>query len=149
MSVRVLVFDFDGVLSIPWTYPELPFPEVPLALKKLHEAGFKLCVASYNSNAQIAINQWGLQHLFTAIRARSNKVWEQHDKKNYNNDIHGDGVGSQNLDRFEISKAMNLETHFPIRNFYLLMMKKISTKLIVNYQMSKHIISLITMQDSL
>ncbi len=71
MSRKVNIFDFDGVLGVPWTHPEQPFPKVKEGLQKLHDAGKKLLLASYNPNVQVVMNRWGVRHLFSGIRARS------------------------------------------------------------------------------
>jgi hypothetical protein len=72
----MVVFDFDGVLAIPWTNPEKPFEIVPTVIKKLSDSGkYFLGVASFNPRAVIAIESWGLKHHFTSMRAGANHSW--------------------------------------------------------------------------
>ena len=73
--MSIYIFDFDGVLAIPWTQPEIPFPNVIVFLRDLHSTGKKLCLASYNPAAVRALESWGVSNLFTAMRAGSNKPW--------------------------------------------------------------------------
>lgn len=79
---KVLVFDFDGVLAITWTQPELHFPQIPSLVKKLSETHI-LCVASYNPRAIKAIEAWDLHHYFTCIRAGSNETWDGEYKEEF------------------------------------------------------------------
>jgi predicted HAD superfamily phosphohydrolase YqeG len=79
-NYKVIFFDFDGVIGVPWTHPESPFPNLSQNLQRLYDAGLKLCAVSYNPSVQVAINRWGMGHLFTAVRARSNQLWaDPHD----------------------------------------------------------------------
>ncbi len=35
MAKRLLIFDFDGVLSVKWTMPEKPLLQIPNTIKQL------------------------------------------------------------------------------------------------------------------
>ena len=83
---KVLVFDFDGVLAISWTQPELHFPQIPALVKKLSEK-YILCVASYNPRAIKAIESWDLHHYFKCMRAGANHVWEDEYKEEFRKDL--------------------------------------------------------------
>jgi HAD superfamily phosphatase (TIGR01681 family) len=85
-QMKVLVFDFDGVLAITWTNPELHFPQIPALLKALSKKHI-LCVASYNPRAKIAIEAWDLHHHFTCIRAGANHHWEGEYDENVRADL--------------------------------------------------------------
>ncbi len=73
---RRFVFDFDGVLSIPWSQPEKPFEQVPALIRLLHGQGHILTVASYNPRARVAVESWGLAECFHAFRSGANHDWE-------------------------------------------------------------------------
>jgi len=53
---KLLIFDFDGVLAIKWTNPELHYPQIPKIIQSLSEKHV-LGVASYNPNAETAIRR--------------------------------------------------------------------------------------------
>lgn len=72
---KVLFLDFDGVLAIKWTIPELHFPQIPSVLSDLREKGHLLCVVSYNPQAERAIREWNLYHYFEGVRAGCNQKW--------------------------------------------------------------------------
>lgn len=71
-----IVFDFDGVLAIPWTNPEKPFAQVPGLIKSLFDKGHRLSVASYNPRARLAIESWGIDGYFASIRSGADHDWE-------------------------------------------------------------------------
>ena len=76
MGKTLLVFDFDGVLAIPWTDPERPYDGIPAAIEKIHASGdYVLAVASYNPRAHAAIARWGLHKYFACIRCGANHGW--------------------------------------------------------------------------
>ena len=76
MGKSLLVFDFDGVLAIPWTNPERHYDQIPDAIKKIFESGdYVLAVASYNPLAHAAIVRWGLENYFSCIRCGANHSW--------------------------------------------------------------------------
>ena len=81
---KVIFLDFDGVLAIKWTIPELYFPQIPEVLSQLHTKGYILCVISYNPLAKEAIRRWDLDKFVTAIRAGCNQKWDG----NYSDAIH-------------------------------------------------------------
>lgn len=71
-----IVFDFDGVLAIPWSDPEKPFTQIPSLVRLLHARGYKLSVASYNPRARTAVESWGLGEYFASIRSGADHDWE-------------------------------------------------------------------------
>lgn len=71
-----LVFDFDGVLAIPWSKPEKPYVQVTELIRRLHREGYRLSVASYNPRARVAVRSWGLEHCFESFRSGADHDWE-------------------------------------------------------------------------
>lgn len=78
---KLIIFDFDGVLAIPWTYPEEHYPQIPQIIKDNSE--HLLCVASFNPRAYTAIKAWNLDHHFTAMRCGSNNIWNHDNVDEY------------------------------------------------------------------
>ena len=72
---EVLVFDFDGVLAIPYTHPEECYSDVVELMTMLKEE-YILCVASYNPRAEVAIESWGIRDLFSVVLCGANYVWK-------------------------------------------------------------------------
>ena len=92
----IKVLDFDGPICNPKTlkYHE----QIPEALKKDKENGYILCIASYNPSAKDTLQNWKLDHYFSAIRCGSNKHWSENYREKY-----GEGMrkSKQILDIFE------------------------------------------------
>ena len=87
MEKEVLVFDFDGVLSIPWSMPEKYYPQIPELLQNLSKKCI-LCVASYNPRAELAIRDyWKLDKYFTCMRSGANHTWNEFYNENYRKDL--------------------------------------------------------------
>jgi hypothetical protein len=63
----VIVFDFDDVLTGSKMIPEAYYEQIPMLLECL-VGKYRVCVASYNPRAKIAIESWGLLGKFDAIR---------------------------------------------------------------------------------
>jgi len=75
----LLVFDFDGVLAIPYTNPEEYYPQIPDIIKSLHTK-YILCVSSFNPRAKLVLEKWNLLQYFSAIRCGSNNNWDTYDE---------------------------------------------------------------------
>ncbi len=77
MSKRILiVLDFDGVLAVPYSKPERPFPQIPKLIHHLSELpNVDLAVASFNPDAKKCIEKWQIAHCFKAFRHGANYVW--------------------------------------------------------------------------
>jgi hypothetical protein len=69
------IFDFDGVLSMPYTMPEEYYKQIPNILSSFNITDVLCCVASFNPRAKLAIEQWKLDHHFIAFRSGSNDIW--------------------------------------------------------------------------
>jgi hypothetical protein len=75
--MKILVFDFDGVLAIPFTTPPIPFPGVIDLLKYLYKNNDTLLfLASFNAGACQALHAWGVAHFFSSMRYGSNDTWD-------------------------------------------------------------------------
>lgn len=86
--VHVHVYlDFDGVLAIPWSCPEIPFSKVPYLLKQLHKSKVVIHLTSFNPKAYLAIKRWGCDKYFTGIRAGSNESWNHNSLLYYTDDL--------------------------------------------------------------
>lgn len=75
MAKKLLVFDFDGVLSMMYTMPEKHYPQIPELLQYL-ENKYLLCVASYNPRAELSIKNWKLDKYFICMRVGANHIWD-------------------------------------------------------------------------
>jgi hypothetical protein len=85
----VLFIDFDGVLAIPYSNPEMPVPDLLNTLQTLQKDGrFLLCCASFNPRAFIALKRWKVHNMFHAIRVGCNDVWHHFDLSCYDNTLH-------------------------------------------------------------
>jgi len=73
---RIIILDFDGVLCIPYTHPEEPYPHMDALLAQLLAHEFTLCVASFNPLSRPALRRWGWFERFKAIRCGSNYHWD-------------------------------------------------------------------------
>lgn len=71
----ILFFDLDGCLAMNYTHPEQHYPSIKHTLQQLHDQGHILCLASFNPRAEIAVESWGIAHLFSAARAGCNWKW--------------------------------------------------------------------------
>lgn len=72
----VAVFDFDGVLAIPWSQPAQHYKIIPSLLKEMYDSGkYIICCASYNPSALKSIERWGLLKYFTCVRCGANFSW--------------------------------------------------------------------------
>lgn len=85
-SFVLKVFDFDGVLAIPWTHPECDYPQIKKDLLQL-PSNTICCVASFNPRAEIAIKGWGIDSRFLAFRSGSNHVWYEQYEQVYRSDM--------------------------------------------------------------
>jgi hypothetical protein len=75
-NLTLLIFDFDGVLARPYTFPKLCYEQIPSILEDLECTGeYIMAVASFHPRAESVIEDWGLSRHFHAIRAGSNTVW--------------------------------------------------------------------------
>ncbi len=79
---KLLIFNFDGVLAIKWTTPEEYFHQIPNLITKLSN-NYILCVASFNTRAQLIITNWGLENYFTCMRDVTNYNWTDIYKEPY------------------------------------------------------------------
>ena len=70
----LLVFDFDGVLAMPWYHPELPYDNVRELIRMVSKTHY-ICVASFNPRAKLAIDDWKQFYGYDAIRCGSNHHW--------------------------------------------------------------------------
>ena len=84
--MKLYIFDFDGVLAIPYTNPESYYKHIPTIIPNLSKDNY-LAVASFNLRAKIAVEEWGLLHYFKAIRYGSNSVWDNEYNDNYRKDM--------------------------------------------------------------
>jgi hypothetical protein len=71
----LLVFDFDGVLAIPYTDPEEHFDGIPSLIQECAKHA-DLAVASYNPLALRVVSRWGLDRFFVAGRAGYDYPWK-------------------------------------------------------------------------
>jgi hypothetical protein len=71
----IVLHDLDGVLAVPYTMPEQAYPSIKGTLHALHARGDILCAASFNPRGYMMLRAWGVEHLFTAIRAGCNAPW--------------------------------------------------------------------------
>lgn len=86
MAKRLLIFDFDGVLSVKWTMPEKPFLQIPNTIKQL-STDHVLAMASFNPRALLAITNWSMDQFFTCARYGSNIPWTGLYKESYRTDM--------------------------------------------------------------
>lgn len=70
-SRPVWVYDFD-VLSVKYSYPERPFPEVVDVLNEAMQRNY-VCVASFNPRAGLALQSWGV--VVDAMCSAANHFW--------------------------------------------------------------------------
>ncbi len=75
---KLFIFDFDGVLSIPYSEPEQHYPDVPSILKECSKHAH-IAIASYNPVALQVLHNWGLSHLIITGRAGYNHKWINYD----------------------------------------------------------------------
>lgn len=75
MTSRLVVVDFDGVIAIPYTDPEMHYPQIPELFANLKKENTTLCLASFNPRAKVAVESWGLAEHFTAMRHGANFTW--------------------------------------------------------------------------
>lgn len=101
---NVYVFDFDGVLAIPYSVPEKHYDQVPSLIKQLYDQGNILCMASFNPDSIESIERWGLMKYFTAVRGGCNFKWSGI-KSEYKDEIHR----NQLLKSTQIISMMNEE----------------------------------------
>ena len=88
-EIRAIAFDFDGVIAVPWTNPETPFPQVRALLNYLVKNNIKLAVTSFNPNAHTALAANDLLKYFDAVRAGCNHWWDYSAKSTvYQNNLH-------------------------------------------------------------
>lgn len=72
-----LILDFDGVLAIPNTHAEQPYPQAVNKIMELSKSPeIKLLMVSYNPKSKEAVKSWGIAKCFMGIRAGSNKPWD-------------------------------------------------------------------------
>ena len=76
MSINrdIYIFDFDGVLCIPYTKD--PYENVIDILLDLYEEGHYLFVASFNPEAKEILDNWNISYIFHDIRHGSNDKWD-------------------------------------------------------------------------
>ena len=74
-NTKLIVFDFDGVLAIPYTSPEKHYKHIPYLIKLLSKK-YILAIASFNPRAITVIKEWGIFDYFKIIRAGSNDHWD-------------------------------------------------------------------------
>lgn len=71
-----MVFDFDGVLVIPYTNPVKLYPQIIPLLDTLKNAKkYKLYVASFNPTAKKELERLGVLHYFEDVRCGANFDW--------------------------------------------------------------------------
>ena len=75
---KLIVFDFDGVLAIPYTNPEKHYEHIPYLIKLL-ASKYILAVASFNPRAINVLKEWGISDYFVTVRAGCNDHWEVYD----------------------------------------------------------------------
>lgn len=92
---RLYFLDMDGVLAIPYSMPEQPYAHTIVLLQSLHAAGHTLCAVSFNPRAYTVLRAWGVEHLFTAIRAGCNQPWSG-DKADYSDETHRIDISKSN-----------------------------------------------------
>ncbi len=86
--IRAIAFDFDGVLMIPWTYPEECFPQIRCILKHLVNNQISLAATSFNPHAWKALSNNDLLCHFQAVRAGCNVSWDYMNPAVYVNKTH-------------------------------------------------------------
>jgi len=79
---RLFIFDFDGVLSVPWSKPEVPYEQVPDSIRKLSENHI-LGMASFNPRANKALGVWKLDQYFSCARSGANCHWNGFYRQKY------------------------------------------------------------------
>lgn len=94
-EITAIFFDFDGVLAIPHTHPEVCYEKICLVLRGYHtkhkgKVVFFLC--SYNPKALSTLERWGIDDLFPYKRAGCNDVWDGTDISIYSDTTHRIGL---------------------------------------------------------
>ena len=96
--MSIVVFDFDGVLAVPYTDPEQLFPGVAELLVDLKQRGDIVLVSSFNPRAYHVLRTFLEQGIIAGLRAGSRqKWWEQ-----------GDGTYSDALHRYDMDKGLHI-----------------------------------------
>ncbi len=72
---QLIVFDFDGVICVPWSRPHTYFENAVSIIKALHSQGHTLVIASFNPSAEKILKEWGLHSYFSAFRLGANHRW--------------------------------------------------------------------------
>ena len=86
--MKVLVFDFDGVLRIPFSMPPSPFPHTIALLNELYNSpNTYLLLASFNHDACRILIDWQVDHMFLAMRYGSNHSWNPPFDTKHNDDM--------------------------------------------------------------
>lgn len=83
----VYVFDFDGVLAIPYTSPEQLYPRTEAVLRKLSAWGHHVLVSSFNPRAYTVLQPLLRDGVIHQVRAGSAIEW-WHDGGMYLDEIH-------------------------------------------------------------
>lgn len=80
--MKLYIFDFDGVLAIPYTNPERYYNNIPFLISSLAMNNY-LAVVSFNPQAEKVIKRWGLSKHFMAYRSGYNEIWNGNYKSEY------------------------------------------------------------------
>jgi hypothetical protein len=83
-----IVFDFDGVLAIPYSQPEVLFAGTEALLRSLHAQGHVLAVASFNPRAYHVLRPLIDEGVISAVRAGSCVKWWAEGDGTYSDDVH-------------------------------------------------------------
>lgn len=94
----IIVFDFDGVLAVPYTDPEQLFPGVVELLVDLKQQGHTVLVTSFNPRAYHVLRVFLEQGIIAGLRAGSRQKWW----------AQGDGTYSDALHRHDMDKGLHI-----------------------------------------
>ena len=103
-SGLVIAFDFDGVLAIPYSQPEVLFAGTEALLRELWAMGHTLVVTSFNPRAYVVLRPLVEEGVISAIRAGSCTRWWEEEE--------GGGVYNDATHRHNMEKRLHLASMF-------------------------------------
>lgn len=107
----VLALDFDGVLAIPYSAPEVLFPGTVPLLRHLAGRGCTIIVTSKNPRAYPVLKDLVEEGTIAAIRAGSRiKWWETHPEGRYEDWLHHHDLTADEAPAYSptLNKALHL-----------------------------------------
>ncbi len=100
MTTNVFFFDFDGVLAIPYSQPEVLFAGTEALLRDMRANGHVLLVTSFNPRAYFVLKHLLDNGTLLAIRAGSCERWW----------AMGNGLYSDATHRLKMEKSLHLQS---------------------------------------